>query len=775
MGEFSDKQDKIYKYSEDADTYIYTNNFCPNNPLKPIGEWGWCRETVLDPILGDYITLAPRDHFWDADTGSELPCPVCIPSNKSAREKALEYWERAKNKYAEGDKDTAYELFGAVVHLLSDMGSPAHVHNDWHVLPEIDEDSIENYVEDHFPWESYQATQLLTYSDLYFYMYYLNQQTAWFPSNDYLGNDLDLYGIHHPAWHTGWPEYTPDDLTSATVKQDITEIIVPLTIKYVASLFQFFYEQFQPTLYAPSTVVVLNSFTVEVGGTIDNIEPESWEWDFDYDGIEANFNTDASGKSVQALPYKSTGNKKIGLRVSASGHTPKIITRDITVKQYPIEVEYPDGFESLHRHFSTPENSHIEEYKWNYGDGSPEETGSSRGNTFPTSKDYTVTLTLTLDDNSTITSQEVIFVGPGERLIPGHTITGDETWYTGGTYKILGSITVAQGGRLTIQPGTRVELYGGSQIYVSGTLTATGATFTWADGVNQWNGILFAGAGASGSRLENCVLEHATGAYGLPGIIRIESSSPTITGCTINNSVSSCGISMVGSSAAISNCTISGMQYNGLYLYNQSSPGVTGCTITNNQTGIYVDNSSSCTVTGCNITGNLQYGVYYSGNDFVDATNNYWGNPSGPYDPSDDRASGGLYNPTGLGNRVSYHVNYYPWAVASDADNDGFADDGDNCPTKPNGPDLGTCSSGSDKSGIICTTDADCANGCSSNGECLKTQDDADNDGVGDVCDNCPANCNSQQLDANGNGLGDVCDIEPGCGGCSWIGCETEC
>jgi hypothetical protein len=34
---------------------------------------------------------------------------------------------------------------------------------------------------------------------------------------------------------------------------------------------------------------------------------------------------------------------------------------------------------------------------------------------------------------------------------------------------------------------------------------------------------------------------------------------------------------------------------------------------------------------------------------------------SGPLDDSDDRVTGGLYNPTGLGNKVSDHVNYYPW------------------------------------------------------------------------------------------------------------------
>lgn len=38
-------------------------------------------------------------------------------------------------------------------------------------------------------------------------------------------------------------------------------------------------------------------------------------------------------------------------------------------------------------------------------------------------------------------------------------------------------------------------------------------------------------------------------------------------------------------------------------------------------------------------------------------------------------------------------------------------------------------------------------------------QADADLDGVGDACDNCPADANADQADANRNGVGDACDL----------------
>jgi parallel beta-helix repeat protein len=372
-------------------------------------------------------------------------------------------------------------------------------------------------------------------------------------------------------------------------------------------------------------------------------------------------------------------------------------------------------------------------------------------------------------------------------MYAGGTISGTVIWEEPGHAYRLQGLSIEEGSSLTIPAGSTVKMDGSAQITVVGTLNATGVTFTWADGQNQWGGIWFSGAGASGSRLENCVLEHAYGAYCYygygyqGGVISLYQSSPTITGCTISNcNAARYGISMDNSSPAISNCTISGMQAYGLYIFSASSPTITGCTITNNQYGIYVEYSqySSPIVTGCNITNNQQYGIYNAMSNVIDATNNYWGDPSGPYDPSDDRATGGLYNPDGLGDMVSDHVNYEPWAISpilGDNDSDGITNEDDNCIFKPNGPELGTCSSTSDKPGITCQNDADCADGCSSNGQCLKNQEDSDGDGVGDVCDNCPTNCNSQQLDANGNGIGDVCDTDPGCGGCSGIGCEQEC
>jgi hypothetical protein len=63
------------------------------------------------------------------------------------------------------------------------------------------------------------------------------------------------------------------------------------------------------------------------------------------------------------------------------------------------------------------------------------------------------------------------------------------------------------------------------------------------------------------------------------------------------------------------------------------------------------------------------------------------------------------------------------YSTSDDFDGDGFEDDFDNCPFRPN-----------------------------------RDQADSDGDGVGDACDNCKAAVNPDQLDTDADGKGDVCD-----------------
>ncbi len=85
---------------------------------------------------------------------------------------------------------------------------------------------------------------------------------------------------------------------------------------------------------------------------------------------------------------------------------------------------------------------------------------------------------------------------------------------------------------------------------------------------------------------------------------------------------------------------------------------------------------------------------------------------------------------TGTGQALFY-INVdgsIPANQPGDADLDGIKDLCDNCPATPNGPLLGTCTSGS-KAGSLCRSNPQCING-----PCSLSQDDQNLDGTGNAC-----------------------------------------
>jgi hypothetical protein len=116
----------------------------------------------------------------------------------------------------------------------------------------------------------------------------------------------------------------------------------------------------------------------------------------------------------------------------------------------------------------------------------------------------------------------------------------------------------------------------------------------------------------------------------------------------------------------------SNILFDGNYIHGNTagigSDGINDITVQNNTFTENTEGWGASTV-GLNVqghnnnfVGNVQWGIHnYGGPNIIDATSNWWGHRTGPYDGSDDRATGGWYNPSGQGDPVSDFVKYDPY------------------------------------------------------------------------------------------------------------------
>jgi len=253
-------------------------------------------------------------------------------------------------------------------------------------------------------------------------------------------------------------------------------------------------------------------------------------------------------------------------------------------------------------------------------------------------------------------------------------IMTDTTWNASGSpYNVTGSALVWNGSTLTVEPGVIVNFADGKYLWIgdSGKLIADGMpddkiTFT---GISKtkgyWKGIVFGPMSDEASMITNTIIEYGGGEW-FSGQSSEQcfttSSHVNIVPSLTENQIKTQGISLRANimtccaAPTITNSTIRNSAGGGiLCIGHHSTPTITCNWITNNTNGVHTLLRAEPAINNNNIYGNSEYGVCNDAPSvWVNATNNWWGNATGPTQTS---------NTDGTGDAVSDKVNYSDWTT----------------------------------------------------------------------------------------------------------------
>ncbi len=239
---------------------------------------------------------------------------------------------------------------------------------------------------------------------------------------------------------------------------------------------------------------------------------------------------------------------------------------------------------------------------------------------------------------------------------PGGDMVGNHTWYRSVPYHFRGSPRLMEGASLVVEAGTAVKMDPGVGLYVRGNLQAIGTPsqpiyFTaYTDDVygdsnadgdasvpspGYWREMLFYGAEASASRMENCTVRYAgSGAYNgdgygyhyAYGTLAVVDCSPRFVDCAFDRSGNYAFWCYGTCDPILATCEFSnsnwGLVSDNACFFSQGSPLVTGCSFTGNATAMYCSAQALSNFAADNtFTGNTSNMVYIYSSEVQSASN----------------------------------------------------------------------------------------------------------------------------------------------------------
>ncbi len=219
-------------------------------------------------------------------------------------------------------------------------------------------------------------------------------------------------------------------------------------------------------------------------------------------------------------------------------------------------------------------------------------------------------------------------------------------------------VVVDNGITLTIEPGVTLEFPSVSNdLIVNGTLSALGTEtdsifFIGTGGASVHGGNVFLSSTSTGSVLQYVRFDHMSdGSSVYDASIEFATSDVSANHIKITDSEVAGMVFSNGATFTLDNLFISGSNQ-GIQTEAGASPTILQSSIINNTTGLYVLGGTP-TINYSNIEGNSFMGVDNDAGGTVQATSNWWGDPTGP-------------NPPGNGDGIEGAVNVTPFLITPD-------------------------------------------------------------------------------------------------------------